>query len=373
MPPSSIFRQKQLSLLGDIDDCGEEFTYHPTAIGLFAGCGGLDYGFKKAGFNILYANDILKCVEDTYRLNVGEIEIKSIVDVDKKALPEVDVVLAGIPCQPFSNAGKRKSTNDHRGNLFEQVVEVLECKRPKVVVFENVRGFLSSRDENGMLMPERIKKDLLGIGYNLYYKLLNASDYEVPQNRYRVFLVGVREDVDKERGFVFPEPIIDKSELVVGKIIGRPLPEGDPVEILALPPQVLKIIGFIPEGGSWKSIPDEHLPERFKKIKDQMKRYRSPNFYRRFRRDEIMGTITASATPENSGIMHPLENRRYSVREIARFQSFPDDFRFVGASTREKYLMIGNAVPVNLAYHMAKSILCQYFYEETEKERVQTK
>lgn len=336
-------------------------TTRPTAIGLFAGCGGLDNGFKQAGFDIVYANDIMKCVEQTYRLNVGDIEIKNIVDVDKHNLPEADVILAGIPCQPFSNAGRRKSTKDHRGTLFAEVVDVMKLKHPKIVVFENVRGFLSSKDENGLLMPERIRNDLKSIGYNLYYKLLNASDYEVPQNRYRVFLIGVRTDVDNDFGFIFPKPITDKRSLVIGEVISKPLPEDEEVEVLPLPPQVQKIINFIPEGGSWKNIPDEFLPERFKRIKSQMKRYRSPNFYRRFRRDEIMGTITASATPENSGILHPIENRRYSVREIARFQSFPDDFKFVGASTREKYLMIGNAVPVKLAYHLAKSIMSQYF------------
>jgi DNA (cytosine-5)-methyltransferase 1 len=118
---------------------------------------------------------------------------------------------------------------------------------------------------------------------------------------------------------------------------------------------------FIPEGGSWKDVPEEELFERFLKIRKNIKKYRSPNFYRRFSRNEIMGTITAAATPENSGILHPLEDRRYSIREIARFQSFPDNFKFIGSSTAKKYKMIGNAVPVKFAYHLAKSIKKQVF------------
>lgn len=331
----------------------------PKVISLFSGCGGLDLGFHKAGFEIVYSNDFDKEIEPTYKYNLGSIEIKDIRYVDLNSLPNADIVLAGIPCQPFSLAGKRKSVRDERGSLFNEVIKVLKLKKPKIVLFENVRGFISAKDENNIPMPERIRKELKKTGYELYYKLLNASDYQVPQNRLRVFLVGIRKDINK--GFEFPEPVSKKNELVVGKVIKKPLPKDEEIEVLELPPQAKKIIKYIKEGGSWKDIPDKILPERFKRIKREMKRYRSPNFYRKFSRDEIMGTVTASATPENSGILHPLEPRRYSVREIARFQSFPDKFKFIGSSVRSKYKMIGNAVPVNLAYHMAKSISEQYF------------
>ena len=132
-------------------------------------------------------------------------------------------------------------------------------------------------------------------------------------------------------------------------------------EVWPLSPQAQLLSSYIPAGGSWKNIPDDVLPERLKRIRKEIKRYRSPNFYRKFNLDEIMGTITAAATPENSGILHPLENRRYSVREIARFQSFPDEFKFIGDSIPSKYKMIGNAVPPKLAYHIAKSVLEQVF------------
>lgn len=334
----------------------------PKIISLFSGCGGLDLGFHKAGYQIVFANDNDKSLEGTYTKNLGKILIDDIVNVDKKALPDADIVLAGIPCQPFSNAGNRNSTNDLRGNLFRQVIETLQVKKPKIVLFENVRGFLSSKDENNDFMPERIRKELEhvdGFGFELYYKLLNASDYEVPQNRHRVFMIGIRKDINK--GFEFPKPINNKEKMKIKYVLDKPFPKNEEMEIWDLSPQSKRLIEHIPEGGSWKNIPSSELPARLIRIREQIKRYRSPNFYRRFSRDEIMGTVTAAATPENSGIIHPIENRRYSVREIARFQSFPDQFKFVKASIRQKYHMIGNAVPVNLAYHVALSLKEQYF------------
>jgi DNA (cytosine-5)-methyltransferase 1 len=326
----------------------------PTAMGLFAGCGGLDLGFKQAGFEIVYANDILKNCEATYKHNVGDIEIKDFRDVDKSSLPYADVILAGIPCQPFSNAGNRMGVDDDRGQLFNEVIKTIDAKLPKVVLFENVRGFMSSKDENGVLMPERIRLELTKHGYKLDYKLLNASDFEVPQNRYRVVLVGVREDILGD--YKFPEPIPKTEAQTIGTVLSKPLPDDEQQEVWALSPSSMNLIELIPEGGSWKSIPYDHLPDRLKRIRDDMKRYHAPNFYRRFARSEIMGTVTAASTPENSGIVHPLENRRYSVREIARFQSFPDDFKFIGTSVQGKYKLIGNAVPVKLGYHVATSI-----------------
>ncbi|MBJ2149003.1 DNA cytosine methyltransferase [Vibrio sp. IB15] len=332
----------------------------PRVISLFAGCGGLDYGFHKAGYDIVYSNDIDPNVKATYEANLGTIEIKDICEVDKDSLPSCDVVLAGIPCQPFSSAGNRHSTKDERGNLFLQVMNLIDAKKPKIVLFENVRGFLSAKDDDGKLMPERIREELSEHGYKLHYQLLNAADYEVPQNRYRVVLVGVRDDLEHE--FQFPAPIsLSKDALTVGSVIEKPLPNGETHQVWKLSPQAENLAQFIPEGGSWKNVPYEELPERLKKIRDDMKKYRSPNFYRKFSRAETMGTITAASTPENSGILHPLEPRRYSVREIARFQSFPDDYVFVNKSIPKKYKMIGNAVPCMLSYHVAQSIKSQYF------------
>ncbi len=333
--------------------------HKPKAISLFAGCGGLDFGFHKAGFEIVYSNDIELSVKDTYEKNLGKIEIADICKVDKEKLPACDIILAGIPCQPYSSAGNRNSTKDDRGNLFLQVMKLVDIKKPKAVIFENVRGFLSAKDNDGILMPDRIKDELEQHGYKLYHKLLNAADYEVPQNRYRVVLVGVREDLNIE--YLFPTPIKRTEKLTVGAVLSKPFPKNYIEEVWKLPPQSANLAEYIPEGGSWKAIPYDVLPDRLKKIRDNMKKYRSPNFYRKFARNEIMGTVTAASTPEKSGILHPFEDRRYSVREIARFQSFPDEFEFVGTHVAKKYKMIGNAVPSQLAYHIAKSIKEQFF------------
>ena len=332
----------------------------PRVLSLFSGCGGMDLGFIKAGYEIVYASDIDKKLKATYEKNIGPINIIDIQDIDKESLPDSDIVCAGIPCQPFSSAGNRGSTSDSRGNLFLEVMKVLDAKQPKVVLFENVRGFTSSKDENGVPMPERVRAELKKHGYTLSYKLLNASDYEVPQNRYRVFLIGIREDLEVE--FQFPLPIEKNHNLTVGAILTKPLPKNEKQEVWILSPQTKEIAKHITEGGSWKQVPYSALPERMRKIRDNVKKYRAPNFYRRFARSEIMGTITAAATPENSGILHPLEPRRYSVREIARYQSFPDKFKFLGDSISAKYKMIGNAVPVNLACHIAVALKKSVFY-----------
>lgn len=336
-------------------------SYKPRVVSLFSGCGGLDLGFEKAGYDIVFANDIEKSVKETYEYNIGKILIKSIVDVDKeKEIPnDIDVVLAGIPCQPFSNAGNRGSMGDDRGQLFLQVMQVIDIKKPKVVIFENVKGFLSAKDDQGLFMPERLSNELDAHGYNTHWKLLNASDYGVPQNRQRVFIVGIRKDIDKD--FQFPEQLQNKGELTVAGVINKPFPIDEEEEHWSLSPQAIELQKFIPPGGSWKNVPYEHLPERLKKIRDDMQKYRSPNFYRRFDEHEIMGTITAAATPENSGILHPHKPRRYTVREIARFQSFPDTFKFLGESTAKKYKMIGNAVPPELAFHVANALKNQIF------------
>lgn len=337
------------------------FMKSPKIISLFAGCGGLDYGFKKSGFEIAYANDNDKSVKQTYEYNLKhQIEIKDIKEVDKSLIPKGEVILAGIPCQPFSNAGKRNSTNDKDGNLFLEVIEVIKAQNnpPKVIIFENVKGFLSSKDEKGTLLTERFKFELSKLKYDTCYKLLNASHFGVPSNRERVFIICVLKSLNKK--YYFPEEIFNNAK-TVGEIISKPLPKGEEHEVWKLPPSALDIIEYIKEGGSWKDVPYNKLSDRHKRIRDNMKKYRSPNFYRRFSRTEIMGTITAASTPENSGIFHPIENRRYSVREIARFQSFPDTFKFISDSISKKYKMIGNSVPPLLSEKIAKSIIDQLF------------
>lgn len=338
----------------------------PKLVSLFSGCGGMDLGFKKAGFDIIWANDFDSDAQAVYSLNIGKIDRRDILSVNENEIPNCDILTAGFPCQPFSNAGNRKGIHDSRGMLYKECLRIIKRLMPKVIVFENVKGLLSSKYIDGRYLADVIAEDLStmnDIGYNVVHQLVNASDYDVPQNRQRVLFVGVRKDLGVT--FEFPKKKT-KENLSLKNILNVSSDVENNVD-WGFSPQALEMIAHIPEGGSWKNVPYEHLAPRFQKIRDDMKKYHSPNFYRRFSRDEICGTITASAQPENCGIIHPTENRRFTVREVARIQTFPDDFKFITDSAKNitaMYKVIGNAVPVMLAYNMAKAIMKQVFSKE---------
>lgn len=338
-------------------------TTAPKLISLFSGCGGMDLGFKKAGFNIVWANDFDSDAQAVYSLNLGNIDKRDILTVDENEIPDGDILTAGFPCQPFSNAGNRKGVHDSRGMLYKECLRIIEKKMPKVIVFENVKGLLSTKYIDGRNLAEVIEEDLSnmnGVGYDVVHELINASDYGVPQNRQRVLFVGIRKDLKKT--FTFPEKL-KKDKLSLKNVLDVADDVPNNVD-WPFSPQALEMIKYIPEGGSWKDVPYEHLAPRFQRIRDNMKKYHSPNFYRRFSRNEICGTITASAQPENCGIIHPMENRRYTVREVARIQTFPDDYVFITNNSKNitaMYKVIGNAVPVQLAYCIANAIMQQVF------------
>ena len=342
----------------------------PKMVSLFSGCGGLDCGFMRAGFDVIWANDFDSDAQAVYRLNLGEIDGRDIMTVDADEIPDCDILTAGFPCQPFSSAGNRKGVHDSRGMLYKECLRIIEKKMPKVIVFENVRGLLSTKYIDGRNLAEVIVSDLStmnGVGYNVVHRLINASDYRVTQNRQRVLFVGVRKYLDIT--FTFPEKQ-SKDGLTLGSVL--PVPDNATHQVdWPLSPQALEMISYIPEGGSWKDVPYEHLAPRFKRIRDNMKKYHSPNFYRRFSRNEICGTITASAQPENCGIVHPVENRRFTIREIARIQTFPDSYIFIDDSLKNitaMYKVIGNAVPVNMANAIASAIMQQVFCEGSIKQ-----
>ena len=195
------------------------------------------------------------------------------------------------------------------------------------------------------------------LGYAVNYRVVNASDYGVPQNRERLILVAFRNDLGKR--FEFPPVQLNKENLTLRHILD--IPEDVPNQVYwPYSPQAQSMVEKIPQGGSWKNIPYEDLSPRFKRIRDDMKRYHAPNFYRRFSLDEINGTITASAQPENCGITHPI----HTIREIARIQTFPDDFKFIDDTTKNivaMYKVIGNAVPCHLAKVIGDAIMEQAF------------
>ncbi|MDR1041680.1 MAG: DNA cytosine methyltransferase [Deltaproteobacteria bacterium] len=349
---------------------GKPRADRPRLISLFAGCGGLDLGFGQAGFKTAWANDFDFHAQSVYSLNLGEIDTRDIRDVPASEIPDGEVLAAGFPCQPFSNAGNRGGVRDSRGLLYKECLRIIDAKSPAAILFENVRGLLSMRDSSGGLLADAIEADLATVGsggYRVSRALVNAADYGVPQNRYRVFFVGIRKDLGVS--FEFP-PKTEEPGRRLRDVLDVP-PSAPNQAHWPLGPQSQLMAESIPEGGSWKDVPDVKLPARLLKIRNDMRRYHSPNFYRRFHRDEICGTITAAAQPENCGIIHPTENRRFSVREIARIQTFPDDFLFLEANGRDlaaMYKVIGNAVPVRLARRLAAALLEQAFGMEAVPE-----
>ena len=335
-------------------------------VSLFSGCGGIDLGFRKAGFKTVFANDIDEDACNTYRTNLGEIIIGDIREIKLPEVKTVDVLTAGFPCQPFSNAGSRKGVNDSRGSLYLSALNAVERLKPRVVMFENVRGLLSSK-HNGQYLVEIICQNLDSLGYDTVFSLIDASKHNVPQKRLRVIIVGVRRRVGNG-SFAFPSAITRDDLSLKHIVLDIPPSVPNQTELMQLNPQAIRIGEMIPEGGSWKDIPYEKLPPRLKKISDNIARYHWPKFYRRYHRDEISGTITAAFKPENAGVWHPTERRVLSVREIARIQTFPDWFVFNGKNIKSKYQQIGNAVPPRLAYEIAGQIVRVLNGEDLQKD-----
>lgn len=385
-------------------------------VSLFSGCGGLDLGFlggfdfmnnhfANNQFEIVFANDCDNDAINTYQANLQyfsnhQITKGDIRDISSEQIPEFDILLAGFPCQPFSNAGNRKGVNDDngRGTLWQECERIMNYaienfqEKPKAFIFENVRGIMSSKMDDGRTVPEEIRIRMENLGYKVSMQLIKASDYGVPQNRYRYIIIGVRNDLEvfnfNELNQVIldnhlPSVDIDPYPLLLGSILCN-IPDNAPQrnDYWKYSPQGQKMIDLIgaceqgenalsffeqgiplikmPEnisvGRSWKNINPDDLPPRFRKIYDNPKKYHAPNFYRRFALGEIAGTITASAQPENCGITHPFENRRMSLREIARIQSFPDDFVFPYKTIAGAYKVIGNAVPPVLGWVLARAL-----------------
>ena len=385
-------------------------------VSLFSGCGGLDLGvqggfdfmgrnYPKNDYQLVFANDFDNDALNTYKannkyFNENHLVAGDIRSVETNSIPEFDVLFAGFPCQPFSNAGNRKGVEDDngRGTLWEECKRIFQHaindfkEKPKAFVFENVRGIMSSKMPNGKTVPNEIKDRMEQLGYNVSMKLVKSSDYGVPQNRYRYLIVGIRSDLgffdfstmdQIVKDFSLPNVENDPYELSLGYVLAtmpnnakqvnefwKYSPQGqkmvDMIGVCADGAETFdkfvsktplnKISDTITTGKSWKNINPADLPERFKKIHNDPKKYHAPNFYRRFALGEIAGTITASAQPENCGITHPFENRRMSLREVARIQSFPDDFTFPYKSINGAYKVIGNAVPPVLGWVVARAL-----------------
>ncbi len=315
----------------------------------FSGAGGLDKGFEKAGFHVIWANEYDSTIWDTFRLNFPKtkLDTRSITDVESKDVPDIDGIVGGPPCQSWSEAGAGRGINDQRGQLFYDYIRILKDKQPKFFLAENVSGILHPKHAEAF---NAILKEFENAGYIISYQLLNANDFDVPEDRLRVIIVGYRKDLKKK--FEFPQPQKHKPVLK------------DAIYDLRLAKSALE---KNKTNGDELKIPNhEYMIGGFSTM------YMSRNRVRSW--DEPSFTIQAGGrhaplhpqapkmkfVSQNERIFVPGKEelyRRLSVRECARIQTFPDDFIFKYRDVADGYKMIGNAVPVNFAYHIAKKIM----------------
>jgi len=324
-------------------------------IELFAGAGGLASGLEAAGLQHILLNDFDKYCCASLRANRPEWNVieGDVSQIDYQSLnKEVDVLTGGFPCQAFSYAGKKLGFEDIRGTLFYEFARAVKETNPKICVAENVRGLLNH--ENGSTIQTMVQ--VLGqIGYNvLEPRILKAINHRVPQKRERLFIVGIRKDLN-QKNFTFPYPFhktytvrdaLKKSELFNTDV---PLSEGQ-----SYPMRKKEILEMVPQGGYWRDLPI-----------DIQKEYMKKSFYlgggktgmaRRMSWDEPSLTLTCAPAQKQTERCHPEETRPFTVREYARIQTFPDDWVFHG-SISQQYKQIGNAVPVNLATAMGREIV----------------
>ena len=328
-------------------------------IDLFCGCGGLSKGFEMAGYEPILAIDFWKDAIDTYNFNNKKniAMCKDIKELDKNYLQElkknndIEGIIGGPPCQGYSTVGKRE-IDDERNFLYLQYCRIVEEIQPKFFVLENVKGLLTLNDGK---FKEDIIKRFSELGYTVTYKLLNASNYGVPQNRNRVFFVGIKNKkfqfpIEKETKVTTAEAISDLIEIEKDysseavspyqKIMRENSKGLYNNEFTIHTPQTEKIIGMIPDGGKISDLPEEYW---------NIRKYNKA--FQRMKSDGQSNTIDTG----HRNYFHYSKNRIPTVREAARIQSFPDDFIFTGSKTSQ-YKQVGNAVPPLLAFEIAKEI-----------------
>ncbi len=322
----------------------------PKVISLFAGCGGLDLGFKQCGYETVWANDFNQWAAKTFTHNFGDVmhcgDIEKIDPYKDKSIPDCDIILGGFPCQDFSMIWKRPGLNGERGNLYKSFLRFVDAKKPKAFVAENVKGLLSANKNKAI---ETIIKDFENIapGYLVKVQLYNFAEYGVPQFRERVLIVGIRKDTSFD--FVHPEPSHGPNRLPY-VTAGDALKDVEKIisnnDKMNPKPKTIEMLKLIPEGGNFTDIPKDH-PLYVKGMISHV--------YRRINRNEPSKTIIAAGGGGTWGYHYP-EPRPLTNRERARLQSFPDDFHFVGSNT-EVRRQIGNAVPPRGVHSLAQSLL----------------
>ena len=312
-----------------------------SLVSLFAGAGGMDIGFEKAGFKTIWANEYDKTIAPSYQNYFPDTKFdgRSVRDIPDADLPDfVSGIIGGPPCQSWSEAGARRGIDDPRGELFFEYLRVIKRTQPTFFVAENVHGLIHSRNMDSF---QKIIKMFEKEGYKISWKLLKASDYGVPQDRGRVFIVGYHKSLGKT--FQFPEPLKIKKTLrdAIGDL------------------ENLKI-------GKTKKVKNhEFMDSGYSPIFMSRNRVRSwdEQSYTILATDrhipfhpQAPKMIQVSKDLKGFAPGHEDKYRRLTIRECARIQTFPDDYEFIYTNMRNAYKMIGNAVPVNLAYCIAKII-----------------
>lgn len=338
----------------------EEFHVAPlrayTSVELFAGAGGLALGMHLAGFRHVLLNEMDAMACQTLRRNHPEWNVLEgdVHNVDFTPLRgRVDFLSGGFPCQAFSYAGKKGGLNDTRGTLFFELARAVKEIQPKVFMGENVKGLLSHDDGRTL---EVIRNAISELGYTLVEpQVLKAIMYQVPQKRERLILIAIRNDIAQRVQFKWPEPyrrvMTLRDAFFSGELYDNDVPES---EGQTYPAKKARVMAMIPEGGDWRDLSVE-----------EQKDYMGGSFYlgggktgmaRRLSMDEPSLTLTCAPAQKQTERCHPTETRPLTVREYARIQTFPDYWQFEG-NLADQYKQIGNAVPVNLAFAIGRSLI----------------
>jgi DNA (cytosine-5)-methyltransferase 1 len=319
----------------------------PTFIEVCAGCGGLSTGFMNAGFKPLLLNELEKTFCETLCTNhKGENIIQgSMLDLDLTQYKgNVDILQGGVPCQAFSQAGERKGLDDPRGKLIIHFNKLIHDCEPKMFLVENVKGLLSHND--GKTFKSVLELFENNGKYRVYHKLVNSKDYNVPQKRERVIIIGVLSTIS--RTFEYP-PISDRIVLLRDVLTNVPPSIG-----AVYPPHKAEVMKLVPPGGCWVDLPKD-IQESYLGEKGMAAEGGKRGIARRLSMDELSLTLTTSPCQKQTERCHPIETRPLNVREYARIQTFPDSYVFCGGMANQ-YKQIGNAVPVNMAFAFAKQI-----------------
>lgn len=323
---------------------------------LFAGAGGLALGLEKAGFTSVLLNEKNKdaCLTLKHNRPNWNVSCKDVSEEDFTSLRnKVDVVSGGFPCQAFSYAGKKLGFEDTRGTLFFEFARAIKEINPNVFIAENVRGLLNHDNGNTL---NSIKNVIDELGYDLIEpRILKAMFYKVPQKRERLILIGIKKTISKSVNYNWPaecpEVFTLRDALKKGKLYGMDV---EPSAGQLYPAHKKAVMDLVPEGGYWKDLPDE-IQRSYMKGSYFLGGGKT-GMARRLAWDQPSLTLTCAPAQNQTERCHPEETRPLQIKEYARIQTFPDDWVFQG-STSSIYKQIGNAVPVNLAAAVGRSVI----------------